>query len=360
MDGAKNEEVVMSVFPSNPTPGALTVFVRPDKVEEIKQLEKEQTLRMWEVRAYLSDHAVLGGTPFAALKERGNHSLYVNPKENPLWIYLHAGGRNAVYYGLFNGSDGRLEYIAVNVYSKLPSNAVLLARGPINALLDVIVRDHPMALVIHRLELISPTSGDVLLSECQLPEGRGIMMGPLGGIMQAVPFAPYDALYREALASPSPFYRLICGWKMYEGTDKLRGFVRKECEKRNLPSRLPADPPISTEDLLKFGFDASFAKDISCARDLWAKLKETRNAISHFLIDTDEGEAGVYVADGAQLRHYSMSAAAMLHYSHQALEELRLFSGKVGIHFWGAGGMILPMPQNRDQFPIRASDYGVI
>ncbi len=359
MDGASND-VVMTIFPSKPTPGALTVFVRPDKVEEIKQFEKEPTLRMWEVRAYVSDHALLAGTAFAALKERGNHSLFVNPKENPLWIYLHAGGRNAVYYGLFNGLDGRLDYIAVKVHSKLPSNALLLARGPINALLDVIVRDHPMPLVIHRLELMSPISGDMLLSECQLPEARGIMMGPLGGIVQAVPFAPYDALYREALASPSPFYRLICGWKMYEGTDKLRGYVRKECEKRKLPAKLPPDPVVTANDLLQFGFNDDFAQDITCARDLFEKLRETRNAISHFLIDTDEGEAGVYVADGAQLRHYSMSAAAMLHYSHQALEELRLFSVKIGIHFWGGGSMILPMPQNRDQFPIRASDYGVI
>jgi hypothetical protein len=130
MDGASND-VVMSIFPSNPTPGALTVFVRPDKVEEIKQLEKEPTLRMWEVRAYVSDHALLAGTAFAALKERGNHSLFVNPNENPLWIYLHAGGRNAVYSGLFNGLDGKLDYIAVKVQSKLPSNALLLARGPI-------------------------------------------------------------------------------------------------------------------------------------------------------------------------------------------------------------------------------------
>jgi hypothetical protein len=355
----KQNEAVLSIFPANATTGALSVFVRPGKVEEIKKLEEERTPKMWEVRAYLSDHAVLAGTPFVVLNERGNHSLLVKPEENPLWIYLHAGGRRAVYYGLFNGLDGKLDYIAVKVHTKLPSNALLLARAPINALLDVLVRDHPMPLLIHRLDLISPTSGEVLISECLMPEARGVMMGPLGGIAQAVPFAPYDALYREALVSPSPFYRLICGWKMYEGTDKIRGYVRKECESRKLSTKLPADPVISTEDLLKFGFDASFAKDISCARDLWTKLKETRNAISHFLIDAEEGEAGVYVSDGAQLRHYSMSAAAMLHYSHQALEDLRLFSVKTGIHFWTRGGMILPMPENRDQFPIRASDYGV-
>jgi hypothetical protein len=89
--------------------------------------------------------------------------MQVNPSENPLWIYLHAGGRKAVYYGLFNDAKGRLDYITVKVQSALPSNALLLARGPINALLDVMVRNYPMPLLIQRLDLMSPTVGDVLL-----------------------------------------------------------------------------------------------------------------------------------------------------------------------------------------------------
>jgi hypothetical protein len=82
MNDAKIEPV-MNIFPSNPTPGALTVFVRPNNAEEVKKLEEDRTARMWEVRAYLSDHAFLAGPAFVALKERGNHSLFVNPKENP-------------------------------------------------------------------------------------------------------------------------------------------------------------------------------------------------------------------------------------------------------------------------------------
>src|ERR1022692_2243771 len=60
----KQNEAVLSIFPANATTGALSVFVRPGKVEEIKKLEEERTPKMWEVRAYLSDHAVLAGTPF--------------------------------------------------------------------------------------------------------------------------------------------------------------------------------------------------------------------------------------------------------------------------------------------------------
>jgi len=354
-----SSRMVLGLYPETATPGALGAVTWPEKAEEIRKLEKERELRLWEVRAHLSDHVPLAGNLADTLERVGVHFVHVNPKENPLWIYLHAGGRRAVYYGLFNDAAGKLDYIAVKVQTRLPSNAIMLARGPVNALLDVFVRNYPMPLVIRRLDLISPRNNDVLLSECLIPEARGVVIGPLGGIMQATPFAPYDALYREALVSSSPFYRLICGWKMYEGSGKIRGFVRQECEKRQIPAKLPPDPKISPDDLRRFGFSPEFSAGIECARDLFEKLRETRNAISHFLIETDEGEAGVYLADGAQLRHYSMSAAAILHYSHQALEDLRLFSVHSGVHFMGGGGMILPMPQNRDQFVVRAADYGL-
>jgi hypothetical protein len=146
---------------------------------------------------------------------------------------------------------------------------------------------------------------------------------------------------------------------MYEGAGRIRRQVREGCERRRVPAKLPADPTITTDRLREFGFTEEFAFGITCAPDLFEKLRETRNAISHFLIDTDDGESMVYVADGRQLHHYSMCAAAMLHYSYQALEDLSLFSVKNGVHLRTGKSMILPMPQNRDQFPVRASDYGM-
>ena len=94
----KQNDTIFSIFPANATTGALTVFVRPDKTEEIKKLEEERTLKMWEVRAYLSDHALLAGTALAALKERGNHSLLVKPEENPLWHPADAAESGSISY----------------------------------------------------------------------------------------------------------------------------------------------------------------------------------------------------------------------------------------------------------------------
>src|SRR5579859_3046714 len=140
----KDERMIVGLYPEIPTPGALAAVAWPEKTQEIKELEQERELRMWEVRAYLSDHVPLAGFLADTLQKPGVHFMHVNPKENPLWIYLHAGGRRAVYYGLFNDAAGKLDYIAVKVQTKLPSNAIMLARGPVNALLDVMVRNYPM------------------------------------------------------------------------------------------------------------------------------------------------------------------------------------------------------------------------
>jgi hypothetical protein len=175
--------------------------------------------------------------------------------------------------------------------------------------------------------------------------------------MQAVPFAPYDALYREALTTASPFYRLLCAWKMYEGTNRLRRWIREQCENRGIKDRMPSDPAVDQSELVKMGFSSSFAQGIRHASDLFSKLGEQRNAIAHFLFDVDGGESHVYLADGSQLVQYAVASSAMLRYAHAVLEELRLFC--VGRIPFSTGSTILPLPANRDQFVVRASDHGV-
>lgn len=354
-DQAIPSDADLLVFPREPTTGAIGAFAKYEKLEQIRQLEQERIARTWEVRAYISDHVPLAGGADAALARPSYHLLHLN--ENPLWIYLHSGGRNAVYYGLFGDEAGKVRYITVSVESRLPSNALLLARGPINALLDVFTRDSNMPLTVQRLELMSPLDGNVLMSEFLIPQRNGVALGPLGGIMQAVPFAPYDALYREALTTTSPFYRLLCAWKMYEGTNRIRRWIQEQCEQRGINERMPPDPDVDPQELIRLGLDAAFVEGIRHARDLFEKMRDQRDAIAHFLIERDEGESHVYVADGRQLHVYAVGSAALLRYAHRVLEELRLFCSQ-RIPF-ARGAMILPMPQNRDQFIVRARDYGL-
>ena len=55
---------------------------------------------------------------------------------------------------------------------------------------------------------------------------------------------------------------------------------------------------------------------------------------------------------------YAIGASALLHYGHRLLEDLRLFCVRHMLAY-AQGAFMLPMPENRDQFIVRANEYGL-
>jgi hypothetical protein len=208
------------------------------------------------------------------------------------------------------------------------------------------------------LELLSPADGSVLAYELILPCRSGVRLGPLGGMHQRPIFAAYDALYREAITSGSPYYRLLCAWKVYEGIGRIRRFLRERAEEVGVEERLPPDPAVDREELLRLGFRPEFLEGIRTANDLFGQLTEMRNGIAHFLFESDAGESQVYLADGVQLRIYSTAGSALLLYAHRMLEVLRQYYAR-NLEGRLMRGMMLPMPATRDLFVVRARDYGL-
>ena len=351
---APNSDPFCLLHPFEPAPGILAALARQSRLLEIKQYEQSKISRVWIVRGVVSDSVPLCGAPQEVVERPSYNLLFLN--EDPLSIYLHSGGRQAIYYDLVGDERHKLSYIEVRVESRLPSNAIMLARRPLNALLDVLTRNHNLPLNLQRVELISPLDGKPLLYQMLLPNNRGIAAGPLGGIQQAVPFAPYDAIYREALTSSSPFYRLLCAARMFEGTGTIRKWLKQQCEERGVQVKLPPEIQVVEEHLTRFGLQPQFVNGIHTAQDLYHKLAHLRDAIAHFLIQRDEADIHVYLAEGAQLHIYSTAAAALLHYAHLSLEELRVFYTK---NVGQRGSHILPLLQNRDQFIVRASAFNL-
>ena len=134
-------------------------------------------------------------------------------EDSPLTIYHNLGAWSAIYFDFVSGNDKQLKYIEVRVESKLPSVALTLALRPLNAFLDLFASRFNLPLCLQRLELVSPRDGGLLIYQALLPAKDAVALGPLGGFIQAESFAPYDAIYREALVSNSPFYRLLCAAK---------------------------------------------------------------------------------------------------------------------------------------------------
>jgi len=348
-----NEELEL-VYPETVTPGLLVALAKKSSRTEILGLQESGVSRVWTVRAVIGSTVPLSGSPAWATQASGDSNFILN--ENPLSIYLHSGGHNAVYYDLRGIGSKSLTHIEVQVESSLPSNAVVLARKPINALLDVLTRNSNLPLLIQRMELISPTTGEVLIHGLLFPQGHQISIGPLGGFQQAVPFAPYDAIYREALTSSSPFYRLLCAARMFEGNGPIRKWIKAESERRGVLAPMPGIPKVDLSFVGRLGVPPEMLQNVNNVQDLYGKFADMRNAVAHFLLKGEEQDAHVYLADGRHLEVYSAAAASLLHYSHLMLEELRQFYVK---HLPMLGSQILPMPSYREKFIVRASDYGL-
>ena len=244
--------------------------------------------------------------------------------------------------------------IEVKVETDLPSSAFLLARQSLNQILDAMAHAQPqMPLVLQRLELLSPGDGGILAYELILPFSAGVRMGPLGGIWQWPQFAPYDAIFREAITTPSPFYRLLCAYRVYEGTHWMRRWIREQCEQFGVHERMPSDPRVDIAELTRLGFSTEFCQPIRTAADLFTRLRDHRNGIAHFLIDGEEGEAHTYLARGEVVHEYSLGAAILLRYAAQTINDLSGFCNRhLTNHIFV--GSILPMPEIRDRFIIRA------
>lgn len=342
------------VYPLTPAPGSLVAVAHKSSRDEILELQASGVGRLWTVRAVIGTAIPLSGSPAWAIKLDGESNFLLN--ENPLSIYLHSGGHNAVYYDLRSVESNVLTNIDVQVESELPSNALVLARGPINALLDVLTRNSNLPLLIQRLELLSPTTGKVLIYELLFPQGHQVSFGPLGGIQQSVPFAPYDAIYREALTSSSPFYRLLCAARMFEGTGSIRKWLKEECDRRGVTAQMPSIPKIDPDFVRGMGVPDDLFQNAGNAQQLYEKFTDMRNAIAHFLFKEGDETGHVYLADGRHLTVYSAAAATLLYYAHQMLEELRMFYTK---HLPMLGSHILPMLSYREKFIVRAKDYGL-
>ena len=146
MDEQQNDKPVIPddpfvlLFPPEPAPGILAALARQSRLEEIKQHEQSKVSQVWTVRGIISDSVPLSGAPHEVIQRRPHNLLFLN--EDPLSIYLHSGGRQAIYYDLVGDECRKLNHIEVRVESRLPSNAIMLARRPLNALLDVLTRDY--------------------------------------------------------------------------------------------------------------------------------------------------------------------------------------------------------------------------
>lgn len=352
---ADDSHPILILHPREPIEGALAVVAFEEQASEIGRLETDRVRRRYRVQGVVGDTIHLATPLPTLLRECPSRSIKIDERLKQL--YVHHGGADAVYYTLRADDEGWLTSVEVKVETALPSRAFLLARAPLNRFLDSLIVVKPLPLVITRLDLVHPDRDEVIASELVYPFNGGLAIGELGGFHQTPLFSPYLVLLREGLTAGTPFYRLLCAWRAFDGINYLRREIRKIADKLKITEPLPKDPLVDHEYLEHLGLTKDFTSGIRTVRDLFDKLTPHRNGVAHFLLKAEEQETHVYLADGPTFATYSYGSAALLRYAWDAIHELRLYynmhlDSKLVI------GSVLPLREHADRFIVRDSTAG--
>jgi len=336
------------LWPRHAVPGSLVVVGTIPQVEHLLRFERASARTLYSVRAIISDHIPLVGSLRELVATPSRCPITLN--EDPLTIYLHHGGNAAVFFDLCADGSQALSSIRVEVEAEAPLGAFQAARTALNELLDTMMRRVWLPLVIARLELCD-AAGAPLAYQLLLPFPSGLSMGPLGGIHQYPALSELESLAREAICATSPYYRLLCAHRLYEGMSNLRRWLRETTAKLKVDAPLPKDIQIDHSLLEGLGFPAEARAGVRTVGDLHAKLTDLRNKVAHFLVTKGEPQAPLHVSDGHTYLIFSIAGAALLHYSFLTLRKLSMyFQQHVESHL--SMGSILPLKEQRQRFRV--------
>lgn len=337
------------VWAAAPEPGSLGVILRESKLQTVLALQEHRAVQRFKVRGYISDHIPLIGSLDEILGRPLYHNIVL--ENGNVNAYLQSGKREAFYFKLSGKKHQPLEYIEVEVECELPTEAFFLARKPLNIVVDWLVGDRFMPLVLAHLSVHVLDDDEPLAHEIFLPFPQTLPIGTFGGILKPQMFASYHAIFREALYTISPFYRLLCAYKIYEGVRVLRRTIKRQCQTLGVVDAMPKDPSVDIDELEQLGMSSEFIHSIHTANDLFGKFKEHRDAVAHFLLEKNKTHLNISSAES--VLEYSTMAAILLRYAWKAINDVGSYYAK-HIQFKQMIGSVLQNPDS-DLFVIRST-----
>jgi hypothetical protein len=360
------------------TPGGFAVISHNTTSKKFNEFLNNPQKRFWYVKAVLGGETlfppVFGPTPISVLR-KGEGEMFASTFPSRVSEY-------ALSFKPIANTTGQIFGFGLYVQADDPAKALEDAREPFGELLDSITStegaplrytqfsvseneiDHPLAFEIH-----IPYPNQLLIEKGQfLPD-----MHPL--------FRVSEALVREGICSESPYYRLLCAYRVGESITKIGRAVTNVATAKGKTHLIPDLPKIPAREIEDRGAHLfrSDAERQSVGPDRVFDLeelfkfkywKDKRDTVSHFFVDLDEGgnESGkrkkkserimISPSIGRNYRDFSLTAAILLYYSRLHLLEMKnfclgqldprpLFVGKMyGDDDPKYGGALLMAPRN--------------
>ncbi|MEJ7606045.1 MAG: hypothetical protein WKF37_07205 [Bryobacteraceae bacterium] len=147
-----------------------------------------------------------------------------------------------------------LTHIQTYVSAKKPELALGYARAAISQFTDTLAMHTQNPLAIQRMELLSPVDGGVLAFQITVPQRVTTNVKSFHSLRAGGPFLHTEAIYREAITNPSPYYRLLLAFRGFEGVQQVRKMVRKLATDLNIPEKMPKAVRVDGLELARLGF----------------------------------------------------------------------------------------------------------
>lgn len=136
------------------------------------------------------------------------------------------------------------------------------------------------------------------------------------------PFGNTEAIYREAITSPSPYYRLLLAYRGFEGVQQVRRKVRELATSLNSSDKMPKTVRLDNLELSRLQFPADVQK-LKDTGELFAYYRELRDAVAHFLLDQNKSATGSLQFSSTLVYNYAAVSTVLLKYLRLELIQLR-------------------------------------
>ncbi len=353
-DGAESLDQLW-LPPFTALPGTQTMIYRDSRTRELVTLSMAKTRLVYRVRAIVTDqYHSLNCSLEDLLAFQPQNRLPLPDGNFSLW--KHYGGSRAIFYDMRCDQKGNLSAIEVEVSAVRPELALAYARAAVNQLLDNLTATVPHPVVIQRLELLSPSDNQsVLAYQITMPHQCSTNLPRIGGFLPNRPFSGIEAVLREALTNPSPYYRLLLAYKGVEGLKQLRRRFPEFAKKYNIDAPIFTDLKLDRNEMAQHGFRDKVL-EFEDMEQLTGHYKSLRDACAHFFVGSRGKGAHRHLHLSSTQAHTSGKVAAlMLVYVRKDLMYLkdyhrRYFAPKTNL------GMVLPMESARDRFMVVCPD----
>jgi hypothetical protein len=318
------------------TPGGLAIVAHSTMSKRFVAALERSERKLWYVRGYIGSEPLF--PPCFTVKSTG--LLSKNHGEMFVSIVGSRTSSEALSFRPISNDNDRIVAFELPVEADDPAAALEDAREPFGELLDQITAFTGAPVRYIQYSVAESKESELLAFEIHVPFQtqlrfeKGMFLPPLQRL-----FSIPDALVREGICSESPYYRLLCAYRVKHGIEHIRSMLGKRAAELGRQEELPKLPMISSAEIVKRGANLrrtgsekkkAEAENLNLAQ-LFALWSDKRNAVAHFM-QKDEGanSANVFRAIvpsiGRDYRDFASSAAILMHYVRLHLNELRAFT----------------------------------